>query len=121
MGSVATKYGSGINPSAAVSMGTGTIGTLAAAGSSATDAAQLVSDATAVTGANGTVGVKLFDCEVGSIIRVFNNAGSALKVYPPASQQINNLTATTGNIAVAANKGAELSKLTNNTWGAVYA
>ena len=121
MGSVSTKVGGGMSASVASLVGGGTIGTAAAAGSSATDATALAADSTYVTGADGTKGVKLFDCEVGSVIHVFNNASSALKVYPPASQQINNLTATTGNISVAANKGAMLLKLTNNTWGAVYA
>lgn len=120
MSSVATLIGSGINSLAASAMSVGTVATVAAAGSSATDATVITGDCTYVTAADGTKGVKLFDCEIGSEITVINHAGSALKLYPPTSQQLNLLTATTGNISIAANKGALCKKMTNTLWGVVY-
>lgn len=113
--------GSGMTAAQAVSSGSGTIGTIAATGSTNADAAIVTGDSSYVTAADGTKGVKLFDCEVGSKICVFNFAASILKVYPPASQQLNNLTASSGSVSIAANKGGMFVKLTNNSWGVVYA
>jgi hypothetical protein len=120
MASVSTLIGSGINPLAAVAMSTGTVGTVAAAGSTATDAAVVTADCTYVTAADGTKGAKLFDCEIGSEITVINHGSSTLKLYPPTSQQLNLLTATTGNIGIGANRGALCKKMTNALWGVVY-
>ena len=120
MASVSTLIGLGINPLAASAMSMGTVGTAAAAGSSATDATVITADCSYVTGADGTKGAKLFDCEIGSEITVINHGSSTLKLYPPTSQQLNLLTATTGNISVGANKGALCKKMTTTLWGCVY-
>ena len=120
MASVQTLIGSGVSPLAAQAMSTGTVNTTAATGSSNTDAAVISADCTYVTAADGTKGVKLFDCEIGSEITVINHAGSVLKLYPPTGHQLNLLTATTGNISVGANKGALCKKMTPTLWGVVY-
>ena len=99
----------------------GTVGTVAAAGSTAADAALLTADANYVTASDGTKGVILPDCEVGSIIRVYNFVAQILKVYPPSTHQLNNLTATSGSVSIAASKGGSFHKLTNNQWGVIYA
>ena len=99
----------------------GTIGTVAAAGSSATDATAIVSDVVYVTGADGTKGVILPNMGVGGVHYVSNEAGSTLKVYPPTSGTLNGLTATTGNVSIAANKGGIFLRVTDIKWVVVYA
>ena len=99
----------------------GTIGTVAAAGSSATDATQIVSDWVYVTAADGTKGVILPNMGVGGMHYVSNEAGSTLKVYPPTSGTLNGLTATTGNVSIAANKGGLFLRVTDIKWVVVYA
>lgn len=121
MASVSTLIGLGMSPALAAAISAGTIGTVAAAGSSATDATVINTDCCYVTAADGTKGVKLFDCEIGSEVTVVNHAGSALKVYPPSGQQLNLLTATTGNISVGANKAAICKKMAASSGGGLWA
>ncbi|MCR4338520.1 MAG: hypothetical protein NUW01_01390 [Gemmatimonadaceae bacterium] len=71
--------------------------TVAALGSSATDAAPLTSGKNMVTGADGTTGVKLPVAEPGMSVTVVNTVSTSdLKTYPNTSAQINALTATSG-------------------------
>lgn len=73
------------------------VATIAAAGSSNTDATALTAGKNLVTTADGTKGVILPVAEPEMEVTVVNTvAASDLKVYPAASAQINALTATTG-------------------------
>ena len=100
----------------------GTIGTVAAAGSTAADAALLTADLNIVTGGNGTVGVILNNAvEVGDAVFVSNEGSGVLKVYPPTSGTLNALTATSGSVSIAANKGGIFWRMTDIKWGVAYA
>ena len=77
------------------------VATVAAAGSSATDAASLTGSTNVVTASDGTKGVILPRGKRDTTVRVINSvAGSALLVYPDTGGQINALTATTGAFTV---------------------
>lgn len=106
MGSVKSMMGSGIPGAAAANIHAGTFATgLSAAGTTNADATQLVADFNVVTTASTNQGVKLPDVEVGSSVVVVNGTAAApLLVYPPASGQINNLTATSGGRGIGAGK-----------------
>ena len=93
------------------------VGTIAAAGSDDTDGTAIVDQITYVTGADGTKGVELPTGSLGAIYIVHNaDATNALKVYPPASGTINGGTATTGDVAVAAEETAFFILMAANTW-----
>ncbi len=65
-------------------------GTVAAAGSTVADAAQLSAGLTIVTGANGTVGVKLpATPEPGTEVYIKGTTAGVLKVWPDAAATIN--------------------------------
>ena len=66
----------------------GTQGTVAAAGSSQTNAALVGFDVGIVTAADGTKGVILPAAQPGDFVTFFNNAASTLKVYPPSGAAI---------------------------------
>lgn len=63
--------------------------TLAAAGSVQGDAALLSPGMTIVTGADGTVGVRLPANAKGKVFGIKNTAGSTLKLWPPTGGAIN--------------------------------
>ena len=121
MSSMTTKQQAGLPSLVNANIEVGSVGTVAALGSTNSDAAPLPFDSNQVTGADAAKGVILLDVPNGSSIRVFNNAAAVLKVYPPSGGQINNLTATSGNISIAANKGAVLCKLADGQWGSIHA
>ena len=85
-----------------------TIGTaVAAAGSDESDATALSTDGSviAVTGATNATGVILPAGTVGQTLWVVNTVSNkTLKVYPASGEKINNGTATTGDISIAAGK-----------------
>lgn len=63
---------------------------VAAAGSTVSDAAQLSSGFTVVTGANGTLGVKLpATPDAGTIVIIKGTTAGVLKVWPDAAATIN--------------------------------
>lgn len=76
--------GAGFAGAQAVGLG-GNGGTVAATGSTQTDAAPVSTQASLqiVTAADGTKGVLLPSVEEGSECTLFNNTSSTLKVYPP--------------------------------------
>lgn len=87
----------------------------AAAGTLISDATVLTAELNAVTGANGTAGVKLPVAAADEIVVVINtNASNNLLVYPVAGSQINALgasnafTVTPGQIAVFVGRSATL-------------
>jgi hypothetical protein len=76
--------------------------TVAAAGSTQTDAAQLAGGFTLVSAANDAKGVKLPAAIAGRICIVKNNVSAKnLLVYPATSDKINGGTATTGSLTLA--------------------
>jgi hypothetical protein len=89
--------------------------TPAAAGTLISNATVLTAELNAVTGANGSAGVKLPVAAVDEIVIVINtNASNNLLVYPVASSQINALgasnafTVTPGQIAIFVGRSATL-------------
>lgn len=73
---------------AAKSTGVG-VGTVAAAGSTQTDATPIVGDFCVVTAGDGTKGVLLPAAVIGMTITIKNNSGSNLKVWPAGTAAIN--------------------------------
>lgn len=94
---------------------------VAATGSDQAGAAALTgAPAFNVTAGNGTKGVVLPAAVAnGPIIRVYNNSGSNLKVYPASGDDINDGTADAA-VTVAANTFAVFESLDTSTWAANY-
>lgn len=96
------------------------IATLAAAGSSITDAAQIVTTSVRVTGANGTVGVKLpalASVPVGFKMRVINsNTSSALLLYSAAAGELISGQAGNTAISIAAKLTVFIEKYDATNW-----
>jgi hypothetical protein len=90
----------------------GPVTTVAAAGSTNADAAAIAAATyiCVVTAADGTKGVILPTMVDGQTIKVKNNAGSILKIYPFSGAAINGLTATTGALSMAANTIADFTR-----------
>ena len=78
----------GFSAGQAVAMGGTAFSSVAAAGSTQTDATAVTSDVAIVTAADGTKGVRLPAAQPGDSVVLFNNAGSTLKVYPPTGAAI---------------------------------
>ena len=113
--------GSGIPDQAANRLGM-TIASIAAAGSSATDATTMRKAATVVlvTPTGGSQGVKLpSDAELGIPYYVANMSSTAALIYPPSSGQINGDTATTGTVPLTARGTSICIRVTNTDWIAI--
>lgn len=87
MAFIKEQMGGGTSAGQAKAMN-GTGGSLAATGSTQTDAATVVSSITIVTAADGTKGVILPASFPGESCTLFNNSASTLKVYPPTGAAI---------------------------------
>ena len=93
--------------------------TPAAAGSTVTDATQLTAMLNAVTGANGTTGVKLpATPAAGTVVVIKNNAGSTLKVWPDAAATINAIAAN-ADLPLATNTACLLFATSATQWWSV--
>lgn len=86
MASAKEVMGGGFSGGQALAMG-GAYTTVAAAGSTITDATAVTASMCVVTAADGTKGVALSG-QVGDEFWIFNNAGSTLKVYPESAAAI---------------------------------
>lgn len=76
--------------------------TVAATGSSQTDAAQVAGGFTLVSAADDTKGVKLPVAVAGRLCLIKNNTSAkTLKIYPATGDKINGGTATTGSYDIA--------------------
>ena len=96
------------------------VGTVAAAGANVGNAAAITAHVTIVTGANGTVGVKLpTGATTGEVYVVSNSAASILKVYA-TSETVNGVAGATG-FDIAASKGAICVKSGDATWAVIFA
>jgi hypothetical protein len=94
------------------------VGTVAAAGSDQTDAADLpIAPFVAVTGANGTKGVILPPAGAGLEIKMHNVANAALKVYPHSGGDVNDGTQDAA-VTVAAKTQASFTCVDGVTWSA---
>ena len=95
--------------------------TVAATGSSNTDAAALTTGFNLVTAADATKGVILPDSVAGTVIIVKNAdaANAVLKVYPDSGAAINALTATTGAFSMAAKTSCIFVSYSTTQWYSV--
>lgn len=94
--------------------------TQAAAGSTITDATAITSSNVVVTAADGTKGVKLVG-NVGDSVRLFNDSGSTLKVWPGSSSEAIAVPGTGLGSAAAAYSHTtyavvEYTKITSTQW-----
>lgn len=89
--------------------------TTAATGTTQGGAAALSEGFNLVTGANGTAGVILQPSTKGMSIKIKNNVGSVLNVYPPVGSTINALASNTA-LAFASSAAAELYCYSTNAW-----
>lgn len=87
MAFIKEQMGGGTSAGQAKAMN-GTGGSLAATGSTQTDAALVVASITIVTAADGTKGVRLPAVFPGESCTLFNNSGSTCKVWPPSGAAI---------------------------------
>jgi len=96
------------------------VDTVAAAGSTQTNAAAITATVTRVTGADGTKGVRLPAPDlVGRVIVVYNASGSgALKVYPQSGAKIG-ANATNAAVSVAAGSTMVAVAVGLTEWAAV--
>lgn len=90
--------------------------TVAAAGSSETDATPVTYGMTAVTNANGTRGVILPTAVAGAMVYLRNTAGNGLRVYPNTADSINGGTVTTGSVTLGSNSGSVYIAVDDTTW-----
>jgi hypothetical protein len=94
--------------------------TQAAAGSVITDATDITSSNVVVTGADGTKGVQIIG-NIGDSVRLFNNSGSTLKVWPGTSSEAIAVPGTGLGTAAAAYSHTtyavvEYTKITATQW-----
>ena len=90
-----------------------------ATGSSEADAYALTTTVTEFTTTASSTGAKLPSATPGAVCVVANFGANTLKVYPNTSDKINNGTATTGSINVAANKTGFFLCIDSVDWVAV--
>jgi hypothetical protein len=96
--------------------------TVAAAGSTITDATAVTASMCVVTAANGTTGVSISG-EIGDEVWLFNNAGSTLKVWPESTAAIAVAGTGLGTAAAAFSqltyKTTMYKKVTTTQWLAI--
>ncbi len=93
--------------------------TVAAAGSSETDAAAVTYGFTTVTNANGTRGIIFPAAVAGAIVIIRNTVGNVLKIYPGTADSINGGTVTTGNYNMGGNDGAMFVAFDDTAWWSI--
>jgi len=99
-----------------------TVASIAAAGSSASDATAIGKAATLVlvTPSGGSQGVKLpSDAELGVPYVVANVSSTAALIYPPTSGQINGDTASSGTVPLTARGTTICIRADNINWVAI--
>lgn len=115
---LATERMKGMSAGTAKAQG-GAYGTVAATGSVIGDAAAVSASMTVVTGADGTKGVSIAG-EIGDEFTLFNNAGSALKVWPESGVAISisgtGLGTASAAVSLASYKSARYKKFTATQW-----
>lgn len=104
-----------IGPSGQDNYGLTPIGTLAATGTNAATAAQIVAAKTQVTGSDGTKGVILPVAIPGMVVELFNAVASTNNVYPGTGIAINALS-TGAVLAVPASKNVRLIATSATQW-----
>ena len=88
-------------------------GAVAAAGTTQGTATALTRSLNAVT--SGTGGVVLKSADIGDEQEILNISGSQITVYPPGSERINALSASTG-FLLANNTAVKVKKFTSTRW-----
>jgi hypothetical protein len=100
----------------AVSTGTPSIGTVAAAGTTQGTATALTKSLTYVTGADGTAGVILPASATGGIYTVYNaDASNVIRVYPGSGDDINDGTANV-HVTIPPKAVGKFESLDSTTW-----
>jgi hypothetical protein len=89
--------------------------TVAATGSTQSDAASIATGFTLVSAADATKGVKLPTAAAGKICIVKNNVNAVLKIWPATGDAINAITAD-GSMSIAALTSAVLVAYDATTW-----
>lgn len=89
--------------------------TVAAAGSTQSDATQMAGGFTLVSAADATKGVKLPEAAAGRVVIIKNGANAVLKVWPSTGDAINAITANS-NYVLAANTSSILVAYDSTTW-----
>ena len=106
--------GGGISAGTAKALN-GQIRTLAAAGSTVTDAAATTISNTYVTPVSSGQGVQIADGEVTDTVIIYNAGANALKVYPPTGDAFNQLALNTA-YTLAPNTGSYCFKASSSLW-----
>ena len=89
---------------------------ITAAGTTITDATDLLASINVVTTATASTGVQLPLCEIGDEVEILNLGANAVTVYPDSSSnRINALTAGSG-FLLATNTAVKLRKFTATRW-----
>jgi hypothetical protein len=92
--------------------------TVAATGSTQTDAAAVTAGFTLVSAADGTKGVRLPAASAGLVVIIKNGAGAILKIYPASGDAVNALSAN-ASYNIAANTSTLLVAYDSTTWYSV--
>lgn len=92
--------------------------TVAATGSTQTDAAAVTAGFTLVSAADGTKGVVLPAASAGLVVIIKNGAGAILKIYPASGDAVNALSAN-ASYNIAANTSTLLVAYDSTTWYSV--
>lgn len=113
--------GSSIPDKAAVLLGWPTVATVAATGSSASDAAVLLKSQTLVeTTGSASTGLKLpADAPLNVPYVIANLDTNAKLIYPPTDGQINGDTASTGTVPLTSRGTSTLIRTAVNKWIAI--
>ena len=88
---------------------------VSAAGSTINDATPLLAGVSVVTTAASGTGVQLGNVQISDEYEILNLGANAVTVYPPASGQINALSANTG-FLLATNTAVKVKKFTATRW-----
>jgi hypothetical protein len=92
--------------------------TVAATGSTQTDAAAVTAGFTLVSAADGTKGVRLPAASAGLVVIIKNGANAILKIYPASGDAVNALSAN-ASYNIAANTSTLLVAYDSTTWYSV--
>jgi len=105
-----TAWSMHISPAASVATG------LTAAGSTISDALQLVAISNNVTTTAGSTGVKLFDAPLGTMIYIRNGGANALAVYPDSGSNQFNAGSAGASVSIAAGAHAIAIRVSSTIW-----
>ena len=106
--------GGGISAGTAKALN-GQIKTLAAAGSTVTDAASTTTSNTYITPVSSGQGVIIADGEITDTVILYNAGANPCKIYPPTGDAFNQLS-TNAAFSLAPNTGCLCMKVSSSLW-----